>query len=155
MKKGQAFDTMMLVIGVIVAVAILAILLNILHIIQLPGNDAKSEIRALMSKVYTNGVGIESKDNVKFSNTDAIFKADAIGSLPIAIKDISFVCISGESCSAETDPVTVTSSSIVGKQAIDMAVAVCINSQTETYLIAVGQRLSAVRDGAASLCGLS
>jgi len=154
MKRGQAFDTMMLVISVIVAVAILAILLQFLKI-PLPGSDAKSDINSLMTKVHSAGYGLEIDEKVTFSNTDTIFRKDAIGGLSVATDNVDFACVSGSQCSAESDPLTVSSPSIVGHQSIEMVVAVCIKPETGKYLVAVGQSVGPVREYASSSCGLS
>jgi len=145
---------MMLVISVIVAVAILAILLNFLNV-KLPGSDAKSDINSLMSKVHSAGYGLELKDKVVFSTTDAIYRADAIKGLPISIDNVDFACVSGSPCSAESDPLTVSSSSIVGHQSIEMVVGVCVKSESGKYVVAVGQSVGPVREYASSSCGLS
>ncbi|MFH1107241.1 MAG: hypothetical protein V1787_05075 [Candidatus Micrarchaeota archaeon] len=104
-RRGQAFETMMLVISVIVALAILGVLLNILGVVGggSIGSDPKSvmedNIRALQSK----GFGMSPPKKVTFSEETYIFKKDLTGSLPITDTMIKFMCASA------SDPVCKTS----------------------------------------------
>lgn len=92
--KGQAFETMMLVISVIVALAILGVLLNIIGGITLPGGDRPETIMPDGLK-EVNSKGYSSGSNVKKATFDAgkLYTAkDIIGQLPIDSGQIKFNC---------------------------------------------------------------
>jgi len=159
MKRGQAFDTMMLVISVIVAVAILGMLLGFLGGIGGFGAKAKDVIPDLVKKVQQKGFGLEPKDKVEFSKGDSLYRDDAKGTAAISKESIKFTCYDDNVCSEGTDtPLTVKESSIVCNENIAVAVVVCFNSENSEYIIGIGQSLTGnngVRSQAESDCGLS
>ena len=156
MKRGQAFDTMMLVISVIVAIAILGLLLGFLGGIGGFGAKAKDVIPHLGKKVQAKGFGLELKENVEFNKGDSIYQRDAIGQAPISKDDVEFRCVSGNGCgSSDTDPVTITSTSLVGNQKISLTVAVCLKESDGKYYVSVGKKTQEVRSEAEGTCNLS
>jgi len=157
-RRGQAFDTMMLVISVIVAVAILGMLLGFLGGIGGFGAKAKDVIPDLVKKVQQKGFGLEPKDNVEFNPGDSIYRDDAKGTAPISKDSVKFVCFDDNVCSGGTDtPLTVDEQSITCNQRIAVAVAVCYKDDDGTYIIGIGQKLTGtdgVRQQAETECGL-
>lgn len=67
MKRGQAFETMMLVISVIVALAILAVLLNIIGGITIAGNGADKLMHDQLKDVVSKGYGFASANTATFA----------------------------------------------------------------------------------------
>jgi hypothetical protein len=159
MKRGQAFDTMMLVISVIVAVAILGMLLGFLGGIGGFGAKAKDVIPDLVKKVQQKGFGLEPKDKVEFTKGDSIYRADAKGTAPISTDSVNFMCYDSANsiCSSSSDtPLTVSQhGSIVCNENIAVAVVVCFNDRDSTYIVGIGQSLSYVRGEAEKECGLT
>jgi len=159
MKRGQAFDTMMLVISVIVAVAILGMLLGFLGGIGGFGAKAKDVIPDLVKKVQQSGFGLEPKENVEFSKGDSIYQATAKGTAPISTDAIKFICYDDNVCSGGTDtPLTVEDNKIVCNENIAVAIVVCFNDDDSEYVVGIGQTLTGsrgIRSQAESDCGLS
>ncbi len=161
MKRGQAFDTMMLVISVIVAIAILGLLLGFLGGIGGFGAKAKDVIPDLVKKVQAKGFGLELKENVEFNKGDSIYQRDAIGQAPISKDDLKFDCVrSDASCGTASDsPVFLGSNNLVGNQKISLTVAVCLGELSSTvgegnYLVLVGKKTAEVRSQAEQDCNL-
>lgn len=150
-KRGQAFETMMLVISVIVAVAILGILLGFLGNIGGFGAGAKTVIPDLVKKVANKGYGIESKDNVEFSAGDIIVQKEAIGEAPISELKLHFVCgtVASALCSSSgtTVPLTISDTKVTVNKKISASIAVCTGDGSE-YYVEVGNRGSG-KDGIA------
>lgn len=123
MKRGQAFDTMMLVISVLVALVILGILTTILNNINPEVNDPKALMLSSVQKIYTQGYGFSDAKEVQFKReTVAIAKGEVIGKAAINPSELAFGC-GGPVCSG---PLTVTDSSIT------------INSDTKAFTVACG-----------------
>lgn len=140
MRRGQAFETMMLVISVIVAIAILGILLGFIGGIGGFGANAKTVMPDLMKKVQARGVGLEVKDKVEFSSGDRYFPAEVVGETPVNPANVKFSCNTeaGSICGTGTEqPVTVTSSQIVVNKKISGAVAVC-SADGINYRVCIG-----------------
>ncbi len=94
-RRGQAFETMMLVISVIVAVAILGVLLGFLGNIGFNVANAKTVIPDLIKKVSNEGFGTESKDNVDFAKDDTIYIENLISGSSVPASKLH-VCIGDE-----------------------------------------------------------
>lgn len=159
MKRGQAFDTMMLVISVIVAVAILGLLLSFLGGIGGFGAKAKDVIPDLVKKVQSKGFGLEIKENVEFNNGDSIYRKDAVGQAPIDPNDVEFKCPSdAKGCGPINDAdaaVQVSDTRIVGRQKISLTVAACLKESDGTYQVVIGKLSDKVRSAAETACNLS
>lgn len=133
-SRGQAFETMMLVISVIVAVAILGVLLGFLGNLGNLGAGAKSVMPDLAKKVESRGVGIEVKDNVQFEKDDTILRSDVKGASSIILSQIEFVCAQSEFCSASDAPVQVKSDRVHVTQRTSGGVALCSGDGSKFYV---------------------
>jgi len=156
-KRGQAFETMMLVISVIVAVAILGILLGFIGGIGTFGANAKTVIPDLMKKVANKGYGIEVKDNVEFTAGDIILLREAIGEAPISEANVAFKCTSNAgTCGNDGSgkPLEVKESTGEGKitvtKKISASIAVCTDGSK--YRVFVGDRGAAGLKATSEAC---
>ncbi|HLD63000.1 MAG TPA: hypothetical protein VI875_03980 [Candidatus Norongarragalinales archaeon] len=95
--KGQAFETMMLVISVIVALAILGVLLNILLGFNFGVGNPTEVMKENLKQVYSKGFssGTIAKKST-FEKGNAISAKDIIGELPLDSSDVKFNCPSGD-----------------------------------------------------------
>ena len=157
-RRGQAFDTMMLVISVIVAVAILGMLLGFLGGIGGFGAKAKDVIPDLVKKVQQAGFGLEPKDKVEFTKGDTVYRETAKGTAPISTDSIKFVCYDDSVCSGGSDtPLTVEDNKVICNENIAVAIVVCFKDSESQYLVGIGQTLTGskgIRSKAESDCGL-
>ncbi len=154
-RRGQAFETMMLVISVIVAVAILGILLGFIGGIGTFGANAKEVIPELIKKVSQRGTGFEMREKVEFTS-GGITAKEAIGQAAVSEGDISFSCSAGTNCGAtEKDPIQIETGgkSILVNKKITGTVVVCINDDDGAYHVFVGQKET--RTEALKECGLT
>jgi len=153
-KRGQAFETMMLVISVIVAVAILGILLGFIGGIGTFGANAKTVIPDLMKKVANKGYGIEVKDNVEFTAGDIILLREAIGEAPISEDNVAFKCTSNAGTCGSGKPLEVDESTGKGKitvtKKISASIAVCTDGSK--YRVFVGDRGAAGLKATSEAC---
>ena len=90
MQRGQAFETMMLVISVIVALAILAVLMGILGNLGTQfGSDPKTVIHDGLREIVSKGYGIGAAKKATFEKGAIILKKDIIGSdVPLPDTDL-------------------------------------------------------------------
>jgi hypothetical protein len=128
---------MMLVISVIVAVAILAVLLNL---IPKPGFiDAKAEIKGLVTQMNSAGIGTESKEKVTFDKM-SIEVAEVTAGLPIQAENVDFACCNNDPlCSKEGSPITVEDSgkTLIVHDSANGAVVVAKKQGTK-FLVCLG-----------------
>ncbi|MCX6767543.1 MAG: hypothetical protein NTY90_02315 [Candidatus Micrarchaeota archaeon] len=165
-RRGQAFETMMLVISVIVAVAILGVLLGFLGGISFGATGAKDTIKSLVSKVYQRGIGIESAPKAEFAPGNDVFVAEVIGETPIQAADVSFYCPPGlgEICGSADKPLSTGSGGTSFKvhTKISAAISVCKGPRQAgaggpSYYVCVGSTdyASDLADACAQKCGLT
>ncbi len=152
-RRGQSFETMMLVVSVIVAVAILGILLGFLKIIPDMGVNAKEVMPSLVSKINAQGYGLEIQEKVMFNDGDRIYRQTVVGQAPIAEDHVQFVC-DDVLCGDASKPLTVTSTSIVTNKKIIATVAICLGNDG-IYKVVVGSMTSEVSKKAEQECGLA
>lgn len=81
---------MMLVIGVIVAVAILGILLVIIQGIQPPGQEAKGVMILQLRDVSSKGIGFSQPQNAQLTSGSTIIVDELVTAVPISPSDIKF-----------------------------------------------------------------
>ncbi len=80
--RGQAFDTMMLVISVIVALAILAVLLNIIgNITGIGQGDPSSLMHTQLKNMVTAGYGCSSPQTTTITRGSSIFAKQIQGDI--------------------------------------------------------------------------
>jgi len=141
MKRGQAFETMMLVISVIVAVAILGILLGFLGGIGTFGANANTVMPDLVKKVSNTGYGVQVKDNVEFSVGDKFYPRTAIGEAPVSEDKIQFDCASDAAiCNGENAPITIDANKkLTVNSKISGSIAVCTSNGVD-YFIIIGDK---------------
>lgn len=102
MKRGQAFETMMLVISVIVAVAILGILLMFIGKIGPFGmTDARTAMQSCLREVHTRGYGLCIKESVNFKAGDIILRKELLMDVPIPDTALTFTCKDKDICTKE------------------------------------------------------
>ena len=139
-RRGQAFETMMLVISVIVAVAILGVLLGFLGGISFGATGARDTMKSLVSKIYQRGGGAEISKRADFDAGLIIKQEDIIGETPIVASNIQFNCVDNEICggSSGTPIALVGNTKITVKSKISAAIAVCKAYTGKIYHICLG-----------------
>ncbi len=141
-RKGQAFETMMLVISVIVALAILGVLLNILGIIGggTIGSDPKAVMTDNLRNLQSKGFGTTPPKSVEFSEEQFIYKKDLTADLPISDTNLYVACAGtagtvGEnavcSSTANSDlPIVISATGTIhAKKKIKAVLVTCANEQ--------------------------
>ncbi|NUN11472.1 hypothetical protein HUU53_02405 [Candidatus Micrarchaeota archaeon] len=152
MKRGQAFDTMMLVISVIVAVAILGVLLNILGSFQAPGGNAKDTITQDMQSIVSSGYGYSQAKQLSFDRDASIDTRELTLKVAVLPEQVRFVCADGYSgCDGPitiSDFGSVTDGKVVFNSAFKSWVVVCGDDVLDPvkYYIAFGGSGAGARD---------
>ena len=178
MKRGQAFDTMMLVISVIIAVAILGLLLTFLNQVNVFGKKASEVIPNLVKSVSQKGYGIQVEDGVEFQPSETFLIKDAIGASSVSKTQIIFDCYKSGTFDGFCNPNSPDSplqfiisgsnppSQIIAKSGAKVAVAVCYgedgagrsnlggNDLPGKYYILIGTTKDAVRQQASEKCNI-
>ncbi|MEK6953848.1 MAG: hypothetical protein AABX01_02495, partial [Candidatus Micrarchaeota archaeon] len=141
MARGQAFETMMLVISVIVALAILGVLLNILGFInpdQL-GGDPRSTISDNIRDLNGRGYGVSPPKKVTFASGSNVYVKEIVNNLPVSDKEVKIFCADGPSteamCGTGGDlPLSINSAgtSITVNKKIEATIVTCANEQKKT-----------------------
>jgi len=152
--RGQAFETMMLVISVIVAVAILGILLSFLGGIGTFGANAKEVLPDLVKKVSQRGYGVEVRGKVEFTAADRFYRKNAIGESAVAENNLDFFCDDDAICGDKSAPLTVTENSIVVNKKITGAIATCTEDGVE-YHIFIAAKDTEASSEAEETCNLA
>ncbi len=126
-RRGQAFDTMMLVISVIVAVAILGVLLSLIPTVPEFGN-AKQVLPDLLTKVSNVGFGVEGREKVEFTKDDKIYVQNIITNTAIPPEKLH-VCIDSSLKPSPLDFIKSASDAryhyLEVKSSLKAAIAVC------------------------------
>lgn len=156
--RGQAFETMMLVISVIVAIAILGILLGFLGQITIIGAEAGQVIPDMVKKVYNKGYGVEVKDRVDFKAGSVLVAKDLTGN--IFPEDQIYVFCAGEAeaiCDDSDAPIEISDEKrIIVHNGGKASVAVCKGDEKIQYLVTIGieGRQEETRDACMTEAGL-
>ncbi len=107
----------MLVISVIVALAILAVLLNILGGINFGQNDPTKVMHDALQGIQNKGFGITPPQQITLPANSVILKKQILsGDIPITVADLAFVCTS-DVCSGPGPGTTGTVVSMTGTTA--------------------------------------
>ena len=138
--RGQAFETMMLVISVIVAIAILGALLGILA--GIPGigtGEAKTAIRDLLKTIEQSGVGIETKEKVDF-NVGVTLVDQLVQGTSIQTDLIKLHCAPDSTiCGDDTKPVVISSTQDLDvKKKVKGTIVVGKASDKRQYHVCIG-----------------
>ena len=154
-RRGQAFETMMLVISVIVAVAILGVLLGFLGGISFGATGARDTMKSLVSKIYQRGGGSEISKRADFDAGLIIKQEDIIGETPIVAANIAFDCIDNDICSGSGGAAMKLEGNkkITVSNKVSAAIAVCkayTGTSAKTYHICIGD--SADPEGVSNGC---
>lgn len=129
--RGQAFETMMLVISVIVALAILAVLMNIIGGIDLGGtSNPETAIRDGLREVQSKGYGLTAPKKINLKKDTEILRKTVIGTTAITAGELSFYCIGTTICDAAKGPIKAASGTTTG------LVSVPINGNVEVNMVA-------------------
>lgn len=132
MARGQAFETMMLVISVIVALAILGVLLSILGVIN-PGqfgSDPRSTLKENLRTLQSRGYGIIQPKKVTFNQEgDTITRQELVSDLSILASTIEFSCAEPEICGGGDAPLDVSDRTIKVLKKIGVYIVTCANEQ--------------------------
>ncbi|MFH1750084.1 MAG: hypothetical protein ABH863_00220 [Candidatus Micrarchaeota archaeon] len=137
MARGQAFETMMLVISVIVALAILGVLLNILGVFGggVIGGKPLSIIKDGLRDLHSRGYGTNTPQKITFEKGEELRRGELVTDLPITSRDIKFSCATDadEICGSGDDaPLDLSDTLISSKKKIDVIVVTCANEQRDT-----------------------
>ena len=135
-RRGQAFETMMLVISVIVALAILAVLLNVLGIVKIfnPSNPSDIMNRGLKD-VQSKGFGITAPQKIAFTKGASIFTKELLNDIPIQTQEVQFFCDANICSGTTTAPLKIQSSA--GSTNNKLMVSSTVNS-IEVYVVVCG-----------------
>ncbi|MEM4255340.1 MAG: hypothetical protein QXR53_03355 [Candidatus Norongarragalinales archaeon] len=153
--KGQAFETMMLVISVIVALAILGVLLNILGGISFGVGDPSAVMQDGLKTVQSKGFGITTAKKATFEKDALIVKRSVIQDVPIDPSELAFAC-NGSICTA--DKLDVTDDKIEANIRIEAQIVICGDDTRPTdpkYCVGVGRNPEEARTACTSKCGIS
>ncbi len=166
-RRGQAFETMMLVISVIVALAILAVLLNILGIVKIFNPSSPKDVMASgLKEIQSKGYGITTPQKVSFTRGATITVGELITDIPIQAADVLFICNKNtNSVCGDSDTVTpakpiirpsgtsADKNHLTIKDTIQVYVAICGNenpADTMDYKYCIA--ISDTAEGATSDC---
>jgi len=144
--RGQAFDTMMLVISVLVAMAILAVLMNVLNSLNFNPNSAKEIMKTELKSIATSGYGTSSPKEVAFKKDEYIDVKSVLGDASITENEVQFKCGSESTdlCSGSDAPLNIEESpgtgSIIVNKNTKAYVVVCGDDSKGQYCISVGRQ---------------
>ncbi|MFH1056723.1 MAG: hypothetical protein V1717_02935 [Candidatus Micrarchaeota archaeon] len=154
MKRGQAFETMMLVISVIVALAILSILLNILGGVNAGfgvGNPV-SVIEEGLKNIQSKGYGITTPKKATFEREQQILVGEVIRAIPVDASEVKFAC-KGTICGTDKINVEDSGASFLSKARLEGFIVVCgDDTQTPKYCVGVGREAADAREACTSTC---
>ena len=131
MARGQAFETMMLVISVIVALAILGVLFSIIGGIRGVTGNPSQEIEDGFKKLHSKGIGSQPPKTVQFDEAQTIYAKSFEATISGTASDIKFVC-EGSICGGESDtksPIAVGDKKIRANQQIEVSLVTCANEK--------------------------
>ncbi|VVB67741.1 Uncharacterised protein [Candidatus Norongarragalina meridionalis] len=137
-KRGQAFETMMLVISVIVAVAILGVLLGFISRIG-PGigGDALTTMQTQLKSVQSRGFGSSNVEKATFKE-GSIRVGELVVDLPVSANDVKFSAVDGGICgSSDTDPLKCEEKKITINKQIVGYITTC-KGESGPYVIVIG-----------------
>ncbi len=156
--RGQAFDTMMLVISVLVAMAILAVLMNVLNSLNFNPNSAKEIMKTELKSIVTSGYGTSSPKQVEFKKDEYIDVKSVLGDAAVSENEVRFVCgrDSTELCTGGDAPLNLDDKegdgSITVNKNTKAYVVVCGDDSKGKYCIAVGRQGSDARSTCTDTC---
>ncbi|MBS3070057.1 hypothetical protein J4220_00945 [Candidatus Micrarchaeota archaeon] len=153
--KGQAFETMMLVISVIVALAILGVLLNILGGLSFGVGDPNAVMQEGLKTVQSKGFGIITAKKATFEKDALILKRSVIQDVPIAEEELQFACGGTAICNA--DNLDVTNDKIEANRRIEAQIVVCGDNEkadVPKYCVGVGRSAEEARTACTDKCGI-
>ncbi|MBI4360565.1 hypothetical protein HY572_02205 [Candidatus Micrarchaeota archaeon] len=158
MKRGQAFETMMLVISVIVAIAILGVLLNILGGVSFGVGDPKEIMKTELKSINSAGYGFSQPKEAEFKTGSYIDQRSVIGDAPILANQLAFGCESGNTvCGSGKDAaIEVTDKDITVNKNTKAFIVVCGDESKDTpnYCVGVGRQPSDSRDACRDACNI-
>ena len=157
MKRGQAFDTMMLVISVIVALVILGILLNILGKIVSPGQEPKELMAQGLKKISTAGYGITNPQEADFKKDSVLDKLEIIGSVALQPEELAFKC-EGSFCTKVFGSISPSTKQVFVQADSKANFVVCgadSNKQNPKYCIGLGRNSGDATHACLSQCKLN
>ena len=168
-KRGQATETMMLVVSVIVALAILAALMNILGIVKIfnpsnPTDVMKSGVKSLQSG---GGYGYSIPQKTSFVKGTRVNRQTIVGDTGLQVSDVTLVC--GDTGAAgicvgsgTTSPITGSASggsTLVVNNNIDAFIVICANADQAAgkpkYCISVAKEANVASTECKSPCGIT
>ena len=142
--RGQAFETMMLVISVIVALAILAVLLNVLNIVKPPGGDPVSTMHNDLQSIQSTGFGITAPKQITLTQSQVVLRNSVIQSIPIQTNQLGFFVYndfgsgsSGQNSGPFTTSGTCTAAGS-GSGSAPCVTSVQVNQNIQVYEVACG-----------------
>lgn len=156
--RGQAFDTMMLVISVIVAIAILGVLMNILGSVGNIGGvqDPTSVIKNELKTIVSSGYGTSTPKKIDFGKDVYIDQKAVIGDSPIRESEIEFLCDNSDLCgSGAALELGSSGASITVLQKTQAYIVVCGNSEkadTPRYCVGLGRQGAEARGTCTNKC---
>ena len=159
--KGQAFETMMLVISVIVALAILGVLLNILGGINFTGvGDPSAVMKDGLKQIQSSGYGITTAKKATFDRGSLIRKKSVIQDIPISLTELSFACEGTAICG--TGKVEITNpgqdtESFESNSRLEAFIVVCGDAQKSTdpkFCVGIGRLEKDAKNACTTKCGI-
>ena len=153
--RGQAFETMMLVISVIVALAILAVLLNILNIVKIFNPSNPTDVMSSgLKDIQSQGVGITQPQKVTFSQGTRIVRSQLITDIPIQSTAITFVCDDTANVCGNGKPLEIETSTgiLLVNNNIEVYLSVC--GAQQKYCIAMASTASDATKSCATKCNV-
>ncbi|MDP2717225.1 MAG: hypothetical protein Q8P02_00620 [Candidatus Micrarchaeota archaeon] len=165
MKRGQAFVTLLLVISVIVAVAILGIFVNTLfHPAPDQFANPESVMKDQLKSIVSSGFGISQAKKVEFKTGSLILRQSIVANVPITIDELRFACNS-VLCDGNTLQVTDNAIEVkrdltdytYAKRDLTGYISVCGNDasgQNPKYCVGIGRQAPEARDACMRACNI-
>lgn len=158
MKRGQAFETMMLVISVIVAIAILGVLLNILGGVSFGVGDPKEIMKTELKSINSAGYGFSQPKEAEFKSGAYIDQRSVIGDAPILADQLAFGCKSGNTvCGTGRDvAIEVNKEDLIVNKNTKAFIVVCGDESKDqpNYCVGVGRQPADARDACRDACSI-
>ena len=153
MRRGQAFETMMLVISVIVAIAILGVLLNILGGLSFGASKPAAVINDGLKEISTKGYGVTQPKETAFEPGTTILSREVIDGTTIQPSEMRYSCkATGDFCRSFilTGKIETTATTKV-----KAFITVCGDDTAGIFCVGLGRQPGDSKDTCIQTCRLS
>ncbi|MDP2717717.1 MAG: hypothetical protein Q8P02_03160 [Candidatus Micrarchaeota archaeon] len=155
--RGQAFETMMLVISVIVAIAILGVLLNILGGVSFGVNDPTEVMKTELKNIVSSGFGVSQPKEAEFKTGSIILRKAVIADSPVVENELEFQCSDSNLCGGTSAPLDVQRDSVTINRNSKGWIVVCgddTSTRDPKYCIGIGRQQTGARTDCLQACNI-